>query len=248
MVAVRVENLTKKYGETVALDGVNLQVNGGELFGLLGVNGAGKTTLIKILSALSLPTEGLALVCGRDVVSERTEVKRLIDISPQETSVALNLTVRENLEFFARLYYSDSAEKKRAVEEVTEEFGLGEVAEKRAKTLSGGWQRRLSIAIALISHPKVLFLDEPTLGLDVFARRELWKIIGNLRGKITIILTSHYLEEIEALCDRVAILAKGRVVAQGTVEELKAASGEEKFEEAFIKLVGETGSLGEVGA
>lgn len=245
MVAVSVENLTKRYGGTVALDGVNLQVNSGELFGLLGVNGAGKTTLLKILSTLSLPTEGHARVCGKDVLSERAEVKRLIDISPQETSVALNLTVRENLGFFAGLYYKTAAERNAAVEEVIKEFGLGEVINRRARALSGGWQRRLSIAAALISRPQVLFLDEPTLGLDVFARRELWKIIGNLKGKITVLLTSHYLEEIEALCDRVAILSKGRVVAQGTVQELKSLSGEEKFEEAFIKLAGEVSASGE---
>ena len=239
MAAISVENLTKKYGGTTALDGVNLQVNDGELFGLLGVNGAGKTTLIKILSTLSLPTEGRAFVCGKEVVSERSEVKRLIDLSPQETSVALNLTVRENLKFFAELYYPDRAERDRVVEEIISEFGLAEVIDKRAKTLSGGWQRRLSIAVALVSHPRVLFLDEPTLGLDVFARRDLWKIISKLKGKITVLLTSHYLEEIEALCDRVAILAKGKVVALGTVEELERRSGEKRFEDAFVKLVEE---------
>lgn len=239
MQAVVCENLTKKFGDVTALDHANLQVEEGELFGLLGVNGAGKTTLIKILCTLERPTEGEAFVFGNSVVKDADKVKRLIDVSPQETSVALKLTVRENLQFFASLYYKSKEEREKVVNEVVEIFSLEEVLDRRAQALSGGWQRRLSIAAALVSHPKALFLDEPTLGLDVLARRELWRVIERLKGKTTIILTSHYLEEIEALCDRVAILGKGKLIECGTVEEIKAACGEDNFEDAFVKIVTE---------
>lgn len=235
--AVRLEKLTKKYGDLTAVNAVDLCVEKGELFGLLGVNGAGKTTIIKVLCGLTPPTDGEAFVFGKSVKNQIAEVKRLIDLSPQETSVAPNLTVRENLYFFASLYYKDKAEREQAVREVIETFGMSEQLSKRAKTLSGGWQRRLSIAVALVSRPKVLFLDEPTLGLDVLARRELWEVIKSIKPRTTIVLTSHYLEEIEALCDRVAIMADGNVVAAGTVEEIKTLAGEQDFEEAFIKLV-----------
>lgn len=239
MLAVKCENLTKKYKEATALDGCTLQVEEGMLFGLLGVNGAGKTTLIKILCGLTRPTDGDAEVLGRSVKTQMSEIKSLIAVSPQETSVASKLTVRENLEFFAEIYYKDKAERQSAVEEVIETFSLGEALSRRAGKLSGGWQRRLSIAVALISRPKVLFLDEPTLGLDVLARRELWKVIEKIKSRTTIILTSHYLEEIEALCDRVAILSKGRLAAEGTVGEIISVSGEDTFENAFVKIVTE---------
>lgn len=232
---IEISHLRKTFkGGVTALNDVSLVIDEGELFGLLGVNGAGKTTLVKILCCLTRPTEGTATVCGHDVVTDAQEVKQIIDLSPQETSVAPNLTVRENLEFFAQIYDKNTPEH---VQNVMDTFSLGEVADRRADKLSGGWKRRLSIAVALISEPQVLFLDEPTLGLDVLARRELWKIIERLKGKITIVLTSHYLEEIEALCDRVAVLSDGKLLATGTTEELIKQTGANNFEDAFVSIV-----------
>lgn len=237
MHAVQTVKLCKQFKTVKALDGADLCVEEGELFGLLGVNGAGKTTLIRILSGLIKPTSGEAFVLGKSVLTEMAQIKEIIDVSPQETSVALKLTVKENLEFFATVYCADKNERQERINEVIETFQLEEVLNRQAKTLSGGWQRRLSIAAALISRPKVLFLDEPTLGLDVLARRELWRVIEKLKGKITIVLTSHYLEEIEALCDRVAIMKKGKIIADGTVEEIKGACNCQSFEDAFVQLV-----------
>lgn len=239
MFAIETKNLTKKYKDATALYGCSLKVEEGGLFGLLGVNGAGKTTLIKILCGLTPPTCGEAFVFGKSVKTDMAEIKKIIDVSPQETSVAGRLTVKENLDFFAALYYSDKGEKERAVKEIVETFSLGEVLSRRAGKLSGGWQRRLSIAAALVSKPKALFLDEPTLGLDVLARRELWQVIRKIKDKTTIILTSHYLEEIEALCDYIAVLDKGRLIARGTVEEIKQSCGTASFEDAFVKIVTE---------
>lgn len=239
MLAVKCENLTKKFKEVTALDNCSLEVEEGGLFGLLGVNGAGKTTLIKILCGLSKLSGGEASVFGKSVTGEMAAIKSLIGISPQETSVAGKLTVKENLEFFAEIYYKDKAERQQAVERIIETFSMQEVLSRRAGKLSGGWQRRLSIAAALVSKPKILFLDEPTLGLDVLARRELWQVIKKIKGETTIVLTSHYLEEIEALCDKVAILAKGKVKAVGTVEEIKKVGGTDSFEEAFVRIVTE---------
>ena len=236
MESITVKNLSKNYGKVCALDGVSLEIERGELFGLLGVNGAGKTTLIKILSGLTKKTSGEAFVEGYSVDGEMDEIKKIIDVSPQETAVAPNLTVEENFGFFAEVYGQNDFGY---IEELKEKFGLSEVAKRRAKTLSGGWKRRLSVALALVPKPKIVFLDEPTLGMDVIARRELWKIIRDLKGKATIILTSHYLEETEALCDRAAIMAKGKVLAVGTIDEIKKATGESSFEDAFVKIVGE---------
>lgn len=233
MAEIETKQLNKFYGKTHALKDVNLEINENELFGLLGVNGAGKTTLIKILTCLSKQTSGEAYVHGFSVKDNPEKVKEIVDVSPQETAVAHNLTVRENLDFFASLY---NTRDEAYISSVVNAFSLKEVKNQRAKTLSGGWKRRLSIAIGLISKPKILFLDEPTLGLDVIARRELWKIINNMKGKITIILTTHYLEEAEALCDRVAVMAKGKVKAIGTPAELKAIAKTDNFEDAFIKI------------
>ncbi len=239
--AIRCESITKQYGVLTAVDHVGLQVEEGELFGLLGVNGAGKTTLIRMLSTLSQPTEGTAEIFGKDILKDAYAVKQISNVSPQETAVAGNLTVKENLEFFARAYGMTSAETEKRVAELVSDFNLQNVLNQRAKTLSGGWQRRLSLAIALITSPKILYLDEPTLGLDVLARRDLWHAIEKIKGKMTIILTSHYLEEIEELCDRVAIMVSGKVVEIGTVEEIKSKTGEEKFEDAFVKIVEQEG-------
>ena len=233
MAEIETKQLNKFYKNLHALKDINLGIKENELFGLLGVNGAGKTTLIKILTCLSKQTSGEAYVHGFSVKDNPEKVKEIVDVSPQETAVAHNLTVRENLDFFASLY---STRDEAYISSVVNAFSLEEVENQRAKTLSGGWKRRLSIAIGLISKPKILFLDEPTLGLDVIARRELWKIINNMKGKITIILTTHYLEEAEALCDRVAVMAKGKVKATGTPAELKAIAKTDNFEDAFIKI------------
>lgn len=233
MAEIETKQLNKFYKNLHALKDINLDIKENELFGLLGVNGAGKTTLIKILTCLSEQTSGEAYVHGFSVKDNPEKVKEIVDVSPQETAVAHNLTVRENLDFFASLY---NTRDEAYISSVVNAFSLEEVENQRAKTLSGGWKRRLSIAIGLISKPKILFLDEPTLGLDVIARRELWKIINNMKGKITIILTTHYLEEAEALCDRVAVMAKGKVKATGTPAELKAIAKTDNFEDAFIKI------------
>jgi len=236
MSIITIENICKNYKTTLALNNVSLNINRGELFGLLGVNGAGKTTLIKILCGLTKKTSGKVIINDYDLDNEIDKIKEIIDISPQETSVANNLTVKENLDFFANIYNTNNPDH---INEIISTFNLNDVLNKRAKTLSGGYKRRLSIAIALISKPQILFLDEPTLGLDVFARRELWNIIKKLQKNITIILTSHYLEEIENLCDRVAILSKGKLLQTGTIEEIKKLTNKDKFEDAFIKLVEE---------
>lgn len=236
MNAIEVRSLSKRYGALTALDALSLDVKEGELFGLLGVNGAGKSTLIKILCGLIRPTSGEAEVAGFSLATELDKIKAAVDVSPQNTSVAPNLTVRENLAFFAGIYGVPRADVPDKVREVAELFSLTDVLDKRAKTLSGGYARRVSIAIALISSPKILFLDEPTLGLDVLARRELWRVIGKLKGRITILLTSHYLEEIEALCDRVAVLCRGKLLAVGTVPELEQATGTASLEDAFVTL------------
>lgn len=233
MDAIQTFQLTKKYKDTLAVDALTLSVPHGELFALLGVNGAGKTTTIRMLCGLVRPTSGDALLNGHSILTDLAGVKREIGVSPQETAVAPNLTVKENLDFFAALYGTDDKEY---IASIIDGFSLGEVLSQRAKTLSGGWKRRVSIAIGMISKPKVLFLDEPTLGLDILARRELWKIIRSLKGKETIILTTHYLEEAEALCDKVAIMAKGEILAAGTPEELKISAGTENFEDAFVKI------------
>lgn len=231
---ISISNLSKHYKNVRALNDLSLSVKEGELFAVLGVNGAGKTTLIKILCALTKKTSGKVFVGGYDLDNELDKIKEIVDISPQETSVALNLSVKENLQFFASIYNNTDT---KYIEDIISTFKLNEVLNQRAKTLSGGYKRRLSIAIALISKPKILFLDEPTLGLDVFARRELWAIINKLKDKVTIILTSHYLEEIEALCDRVAILSKGKLLQVGTIDEIKKISNANSFEDAFIKVV-----------
>lgn len=238
--AMAIQGLSKVYQskrKTVhAVNGLNLTVERGEFFSLLGVNGAGKTTAIKMLSCLTSPTEGDAFLMGHSIRSEAEAVRAIINVSPQTTAVALNLTVRENLALTAGLWGMPRAQISAAVEEMLVRLGLSNVADDRARTLSGGWQRRLSIAMALITNPQVLFLDEPTLGLDVLARRELWEVIGALRGKVTVVLTTHYLEEAEALSDRIGILAGGRLRALGTPAELCALAGKNTFEDAFVEL------------
>ena len=235
MNAIQILGLSKEYGRRRVVDALELTVPAGELFALLGVNGAGKSTTIKMLSCLTVPTQGDARIMGRSVRTDSHRAKEILAVSPQETAIAPNLTVRENLELMAGIY----AQPKERVAEVTARLGLEEWAGRRARTLSGGWQRRLSIAMALVSRPEVLFLDEPTLGLDVLARRELWSVIRGLKGHTAIILTTHYLEEAESLADRIGIMLSGRLRAVGTSEELKVLAGCEDFEDAFVALAGE---------
>ena len=239
MIAIQTENLTKKYKEKVAVNSLDLLVDRGELFALLGVNGAGKTTAIKMLSCLIKPTKGDATVFGKSIISESFEVKEMINVSPQETAIAPNLTVRENLEFIAGIHGNDKKSAREKANQIISSFGLEEIAKDRAGILSGGWQRRLSIAMALISEPQLLFLDEPTLGLDVIARRELWNVINKMKGKVTIILTTHYLEEAVYLSDRIGIIVKGELKETGTAEELIKKTGVKTFEDAFITISGE---------
>ena len=235
MDAIITNNLSKKYKDKLAVSSLNLNIKNGELFSLLGTNGAGKTTSIKMLSTLILPTSGEAKVYGYDINKESQKIKEIINVSPQETAIAPNLTVLENLNFMAGIYKIKN--KKEKIDELIKIFRLEEVLKQKAKTLSGGWQRKLSIALALINNPKVLFLDEPTLGLDVIARKELWTVIENLKGKITIILTTHYMEEAEKLSDRVGIMNKGKLIKIGTVKELISKTKTKNLEEAFVKLV-----------
>lgn len=236
MSAIEVRGLTKAFGDLVAVNGLTFSVEEGELFALLGVNGAGKTTAIRLLTCLSRADAGEAYLAGHSIADDEQTVKAISNVSPQETAVATRLSVRENLLLMARLYGADKEQAERRADAVMERLGLREIAARRAGVLSGGWQRRLSIAMALISEPKILFLDEPTLGLDVLARRELWGILRDLKGKVTVVLTTHYLEEAEALADRIGILSRGRMVACDTAEALKARAAKESFEEAFIAL------------
>lgn len=235
MNAIEILGLTKEYRGRRVVDALELSVPTGELFALLGVNGAGKSTTIKMLSCLVVPTEGDGLLMGRSIRTDSRRAKEVLAVSPQETAIASSLTVRENMELMAGIY----GRSKGQVDQVTAQLGLKQWAKQRAKTLSGGWQRRLSIAMALVSQPEVLFLDEPTLGLDVLARRELWGVIRELKGHTTIILTTHYLEEAESLADRVGIMNQGRLRAVGTPEELKTLAGCVSFEDAFVALAGE---------
>jgi ABC-2 type transport system ATP-binding protein len=242
MNAIEIHELTKKYKEKFAVKNLTFNIQQGEVFGLLGVNGAGKTTTIRMLSCITKPTSGDATILGKSILSESQSVKEMINISPQETAVAPNLTVSENIALIANIYGTQGRNPKEKASRMILSLGLSEVEKERAKTLSGGWQRRLSIAMALISEPKVLFLDEPTLGLDVLARRELWSIIEKLKGEVTIILTTHYLEEAQALSDRIGIMAKGELKAIGTATELISITNSENFEDAFVSLVTESGN------
>lgn len=233
--AIRTDKLTKRYKDKVAVDGLSLEVNEGELIALLGVNGAGKTTTVKMLTCLTRPTEGKAEIMGHDITKDSEEVKRLVGVSPQDTSVAENLTVRENLQFMADIYLPKEKATP-AVEKTIKAFALEEFINKKAKLLSGGYKRKLSIAMAVIGEPKVLFLDEPTLGLDVLARRGLWREIEKLKKNMTIILTTHYMEEAQSLADRIVIMNEGKVKAIGTLEELENMTGRKGLEEVFVTM------------
>ena len=237
MYAIRTANLTKKYKDIIAVDQLNLQVKKGELFSLLGVNGAGKTTTIKMLSCLTQPTSGDAFLNGKSICKNTAAVKSLIAVSPQETAVASGLSVRENLELMCGVHGFTKDKQNAKIAELTKLLGLESVIKKKAGKLSGGWQRRLSIAMALISEPEILFLDEPTLGLDVLARSDLWDLIHSLKGKVTIILTTHYMEEAETLSDRIAIMKDGKLLVCDTADKIKETAGTDTFEQAFVRIV-----------
>ena len=237
MHAIKIENLTKQYRDVCAVDNLSLTIEEGELFSLLGVNGAGKTTTIKMLSCLTKPTSGDAFLDGKGIISDTASVKSIIAVSPQETAVAMGLSTYENLELMCGVYGFSKEKKKEKIAELTELLNLKSVINKKAGKLSGGWQRRLSIAMALISEPKILFLDEPTLGLDVLARSDLWDLIRRLKGKITIVLTTHYMEEAEALSDRIAIMKDGKLLICDTAENIKHNANTNNFEQAFINIV-----------
>ena len=234
MYSIETKKLTKKFKDKIAVNEIDLNIKQGELFALLGVNGAGKTTTIKMLSGLILPTFGEIIIENMNMKKDVFKIKEILNVSPQETAIAPNLTVKENLEFMAGVYQIKDKEKK--IDELIKQFKLDEVLNKKAKTLSGGWQRKVSIAISLINNPKILFLDEPTLGLDVIARKELWKIINSLKGKITIILTTHYMEEAESLSDRIGIMANGKLIDIGTSQELIKKTKAKNFEDAFVSI------------
>ena len=239
MQAIQTNRLVKRYKEVTAVDDLNLEIQQGEVFSLLGVNGAGKTTAIKMLSCLTRPTSGDATVGGYSITKEPLQVKARIGVSPQETAVAPNLTVKENLELICGIHGFSKEKTTAKIQELTTRFSLGEVLDRKAGKLSGGWQRRVSIAMALISQPEILFLDEPTLGLDVLARHDLWDAIRGLKGQITMILTTHYMEEAQALSDRIGIMKNGRLLAVGTPAQLMQLAGTDDFEEAFVSIVKE---------
>lgn len=239
MDAINVVGLTKKYKSLVAVEDLHLHIPKGELFALLGVNGAGKTTTVKMLCGLTVPTQGDAYVGGYSIVKDPLKVKGLLGVSPQETAIAPNLTAKENLELICSIWKYGKEEQKTKIRELSNRLGLESVLNRKAGKLSGGWQRRLSIAMALIGEPSILFLDEPTLGLDVLARHDLWEVIRKLKGDVTIILTTHYMEEAEALSDRIGILKDGKLLVTGTAQELKEATGTHNFEDAFIAIAKE---------
>ena len=239
MQAIQARGLIKRYKHITAVDGLDLAIRQGELFSLLGVNGAGKTTTIKMLSCLTRPTDGDAVVGGYSITREPEKVKRLIGVSPQETAVAPNLTVKENLELICGIHGFSKVKTQAKIAELSVSLGLDTVLQRKAGKLSGGFGRRVSIAMALIGEPHILFLDEPTLGLDVIARHDLWDTIRSLKGKITIILTTHYMEEAEALSDRIGIMKNGKLLAVGTVDELNEKAGTKDFEATFVSIVKE---------
>jgi ABC-2 type transport system ATP-binding protein len=224
--AVEVRGLVRSFGEVVALDGLDLRVEAGTVFGLLGPNGAGKTTLVRILATLLEPTAGRARVLGHDVVGEPLAVRRRIGLAGQFAAVDAELTGRENVEMIARLYRLSSAEARLRARELLERFGLVDAADRRVSTYSGGMRRRLDLAAGLIGRPPVVLLDEPTAGLDPRSRQELWRIVEELRREgTTVLLTTQYLEEADRLAQQIAVVDHGRIAAQGSSAQLKAAIG-----------------------
>lgn len=235
--AIKLEKVTKTYQSKIAVKDISFEVKQGELFALLGINGAGKTTLIRIISCLTKPSAGDVFVLGHSVLSNPQQVKRSISVSPQETAIAPNLTVRENLALIAAAHNFAAKKSREKINEMMILFELKSIEHQKSKTLSGGWKRRLSIAMAFISEPRIIFLDEPTLGLDILARHALWKVIEKIKDHTTIILTTHYLEEVQSLADRVCIMKDGQVQSIGTIEKLLQQTKTNRFEDAFINIV-----------
>ena len=239
MLAIKTVDLVKRYKSITAVDKLNLEIYKGEIFALLGVNGAGKSTTIKMLSCLAQPTDGEGFIGGYRIISESDKIKGIISVSPQETAIAPNLSARENLELICGIHGFAKEKTNENIKDISEKLGLDQVLERKAGRLSGGWQRRLSIAMALISEPEILFLDEPTLGLDVISRHELWEVIRALKGNTTVVLTTHYMEEAEMLSDRIGVMKNGKLLALGTAEELKMITDAKNFEDAFLMIVKE---------
>ncbi len=238
MIAVQTINLSKKFKDIEAVSNLNLTIEENSIYALLGLNGAGKTTTIKMITGLLKPTNGEIIVEGNSISDNLNKIKEITSISPQESAFASNLTVYQNIMMMGEIYGMKKDECKKITQELIHNFSLEKYQNKRAKTLSGGYQRKLSLAMALVSNPKVLFLDEPTLGLDVISRRELWKLISSLKEKMTIVLTTHYMEEAEELASRIGIISNGKLIIEGRLDELLKKSNESNLENAFIKLVG----------
>lgn len=236
---LEIKNLKKSYGKLVAVDNVSLKVNKGEIFALLGFNAAGKTTLIKCACSLLTQDEGEILYNGKNLKEYKTEIKSFIGVSPQESAFAKNLKVIENFVLISQLYGLEKSKAKEISTKLIDLIGLKSKANTLASKLSGGQKRRLSLGLALVNNPQVLFLDEPTLGLDISARNKLWELIKSFKGEKTIILTTHYLEEITALADRIGIMKKGKLVAVGTLEEILNLTKKNTLEEAFLYLAGD---------
>jgi ABC-2 type transport system ATP-binding protein len=220
--AVETFELTRRFDSLIAVNGINLAIEKGELFSLLGPNGAGKTTTINMLCCLLKPTSGTASIMGYGIINEPFKVKELIGVSPQETALSEHLNCWENLRLIGKAHQLGNAEIKQRSQELLETAGLMERTKDQVRKFSGGMKRRLSIMMAMIHDPEILFLDEPTLGLDPQARRAMWEYIAELKGRKTILLTTHYMEEADFLSDRVAIIDEGKIVALGTPEELKS--------------------------
>ncbi|TRO47665.1 ATP-binding cassette domain-containing protein [Candidatus Bathyarchaeota archaeon] len=237
--AISIKKLVKKYDEIIALDDLNLDIKQGELFGLLGPNGAGKTTTINILSGLVAPTKGTAIITGFDVTKNLKKIKSLIGLCPQKASVFNFLTGRENIELFGNLHSITKTDLEERMSNLLEKLGLQEASKRQVKGYSGGMLRKLNLIIALINDPKIVFLDEPTVGMDPRARRATWDFIKALKNKgKTIILTTHYIEEAEALSDRVGIIDYGKLIALGTPKELMEKHKTKNLEEVFLKITG----------
>ncbi|PIP41566.1 multidrug ABC transporter ATP-binding protein [Candidatus Desantisbacteria bacterium CG_4_9_14_3_um_filter_40_11] len=221
---IKTKELTKHFGQIKAVDTLNLHIKQGEIFGLLGPNGAGKTTTVRMLNTLTLPTSGMAEINGLDVVREANKVKQIIGVCPQELNLDRELTACENLRIHGLLYRMQAIEER--ITELLEWCGLSSRAHNLLNTFSGGMQRRLLVTRSIMHRPKVLFLDEPTVGLDPQVRRQIWNLIRDLKRQgVTILLTTHYIEEAELLCQRVGILSYGKLIALGTPEELKSKVG-----------------------
>jgi len=237
--AIAIEGLTKDFGDIRAVDGLTLDIPEGEIFGLLGPNGSGKTTTISCLTGLIEPTGGASKIGGFDAWNERSEARKVLGLCPQETALYPYLTAEENIALFAELYSVPKAERSRRVDYILEKVGLSENADRRVAKFSGGMKRRVSIAMALVHDPKIVFLDEPTVGMDPQSRRAVWDFVVELKdGRKTVLLTTHYMEEAEELCDRVGVIDHGKLIELGSPADLKTKYHARDLEDVFIRLTG----------